>query len=129
MNRFLRWAGLQAPQEPVVDPDAWTPVAKDLSVDDVETGHCEEASRAVAALSAAGIEARQRAYVLQDDISMGRSGFRLLGPGPAAADRIRVAVVVQQRELERASEILARDRASEIPARNVTKPSPPDNKE
>ena len=103
-----------------MDPDAWTPVAKDLSVDDVESGHCQEASRAVAALSAAGIEARQRAYVLQDDLSMGRSGFRLLGPGPAAADRIRVAVLVQQRELERASEILAR---------NVTKSSPPDNKQ
>lgn len=102
-----------------MDPDAWTPVARDLSVDDVETGHCEEASKAVAALRAAGIEARQRAYVLQDDIGMGRSGFHLLGPGPAAADRIRVAVLVRQREFERATEILAR---------NVTEPGPPDNK-
>lgn len=120
MNRFLRWAGLHSRQEPEVDPDAWTPVAKDLSVDDVETGHCEEASRAVAALRAAGIEARGRAYVLQDDISMGRSGFRLLGPGPAAADRIRIAVLVRQREFERASEILAR---------NVTEPGSPDIRE
>lgn len=120
MNRLLRWAGLQARQEPAVDPEAWTPIVRDLSVDDVESGHCEEASRAVAALCAAGIEARQRAYVLQDDISMGRSGFHLLGPGPAAADRIRVAVLVRQRESERASEILAR---------NVTEPGPPDNKE
>ncbi|MGH2872294.1 MAG: hypothetical protein ACRDL5_07500 [Solirubrobacteraceae bacterium] len=118
MSRLLRWAGLQISQEPVVDPDEWTPVANDLAVDDAETGRCEEASRAVAALSAAGIEARQRAYVLQDDISMRRSGFRLLGPGPAAADRIRVAVLVQQRELERAKEILGR---------KVTKPDPPAN--
>lgn len=120
MNRLLRWAGLQEPENPSVDPDAWVPVAKDLLVDDTETGQCEEGSRTVAILSAGGIEARQRAYVLQDDISVGRSGFRLLGPGPAAADRIRVAVLVHQRELDRARKLLAE---------NVTKPPAPANEE
>jgi hypothetical protein len=120
VNRLLRWAGLEEPANAPVDPDAWTPVTKDLLVDDAETGHCEEAGSAVATLSAAGIEARSRAYVLQDDISMGRSGFRLLGPGPGAADRIRVAVLVRRRELDRARELLAE---------NVTKPTPPANQE
>lgn len=111
---------MQEPEKPAGDPDAWTPVIKDLMVDDAETGACEEATKAMAALSAAGIEARQRAYVLQDDLSLGRAGFHLLGPGPRAADRIRVAVLVRQRELDRARELLARD---------VTKPPPPANKE
>lgn len=120
MNRLRKWAGLQQRPQPPVDPDAWTPVAQDLPVDDAETGHCEEAAKLVARLTAAGVEARQHVYVLQDDISIGRSGFRLLGPGPAAADRIRVAVLVHRRDLERAGELVAG---------NVTKPDPPANKE
>lgn len=119
MNRLRKWAGLQQPQPPE-DADAWTPVAQDLPVDDAETGRCEEAAKLVARLAAAGIEGRQHPYVLQDDISIGRSGLRLLGPGPAAADRIRVAVLVRRRDLERAAASIAG---------NVTKPDPPANKE
>lgn len=120
MSRLRKWAGLQQPQEPRVDPDAWTPLARDLPVDDAETGRCEQAAKLVARLNAAGIEGRQHPYVLQDDISIGRSGLRLLGPGPAAADRIRVAVLVRRRDLERAAELVAG---------HVTKPDPPANKE
>lgn len=107
MSRLRKWAGLQQPQQPPADPDAWTPVAKGLRVDDAETGHSEQADELAAALTAAGIEARQRAYVLQDDIGMGRSGFRLLGPGPAPADRIRVEVLVHHRDVERAGDLIA----------------------
>ena len=103
---WLRWAGLQEPDAPAVDSDAWTPVVSGCNVNDPETGHSDEAVRVIATLEAAGIETRQRAYVLQNDISMGRVGLYLMGPGPAPADRIRVAVVVHQRDLARAQQLV-----------------------
>ena len=106
-HKWLRWVGLQEPETPAVDPDAWTPVAHGLQVDDTENGTSEAASRVTAALTAAGIESHQRPYLLQDDISMGRVGLRLLGPGPPAVDRIRLAVLVQNRNLPRAGEVVA----------------------
>ena len=105
-HRWLRWAGLyESPPPP--DPEAWMPVAQNLNVDDPETGACEEAARLARALGAAGVEAQQRAYIPQNDISIGRVGLRLLGPGPPAADRIRVAVLVHSRDLVRSRELLA----------------------
>jgi hypothetical protein len=103
-HRWLKWVGLQ---EPPVDPDAWMAVAKDLGVDDAETGFCEQASRIADALKAAGIEAHQRVYARPDQ---GRnSGFTLQAfvGGLPAANRVRVAVVVQNRDLERAQKLVA----------------------
>lgn len=104
--RWLKWVGLQEP-ETAPDPEAWAPVASNLEVDDADTGQCEEASRVMGALAAAGVESHRRPYVLQDDIGMGRAGLRLFGPGPQPADRIRMAVVVHNRDLARAREVLA----------------------
>lgn len=107
-RRWLRWVGLDPPRQTPADPDAWTPVASGLLVDDVETGHCEAAAQITAALAGGGVPSHQRVYVVQDDISLGRAGLRLLGPGPPAADRIRMAVVVHNRDLARARELLGR---------------------
>ena len=103
-RRWLKWMGLQ---EPPIDPDAWMAVVQDLGVDDTETGFCEEASRIADALNAAGIEAQQRAYARADQ---GRnSGFTLQAfvGGLPAANRVRVAVVVHSRDLERAQKLVA----------------------
>jgi hypothetical protein len=94
-------------QEPPVDPDAWMAVAKDLGMDDAETGVSEAASRIADALTAAGIEAHQRVYARPDQ---GRnSGFTLqtFAGGLPAANRVRVAVVVHNRDLERAQKLIA----------------------
>lgn len=94
-------------QEPPLDPDAWMAVAKDLAVDNADTGLSEEASRIADALEAVGIEAQQRAYARPDQ---GRnSGFTLQAfvGGLPAANRVRVAVVVHSRDLERAQKLVA----------------------
>jgi hypothetical protein len=103
-RKWLKWVGLQ---EPPIDPDAWIAVAKDLGVDNAETGVSEEASLIADALKAAGIEAHQSVYARPDQ---GRnSGFTLQAfvGGLPAADRIRIAVVVHHRDFERAQKLVA----------------------
>jgi hypothetical protein len=103
-RRWLKWMGLQ---EPPIDPDAWMAVAKDLGVDDAATGLCVEAKRLADALTAAGIEAHQRSYAAPDQGATSNFRFGTLVGGDVAASRVRVAVVVHQRDLDRANALVA----------------------
>jgi hypothetical protein len=103
-HRWLKWVGLQ---EPPVDPDAWMAVAKDLGVDDAETGVSEVASRIADALTAAGIEAHQRVYARPDQGRNSSFTLQSFGGGLPAANRVRIAVVVHNRDLERAQKLVA----------------------
>jgi hypothetical protein len=87
--------GLQPPPQ---DPDAWVPVTS-ASVDNAQTGFSSLASRSAKALEAAGIETQQKPYVLPDEPATHTSG-------PEVTDRIRVAVLVHYRDLDRAREQL-----------------------
>jgi hypothetical protein len=84
-------------QQPAPDPDEWV-TAVSTVVDDTETGFSELADSAVTALAQDGIETERRPYVIPD-----RGGVNWL-PGftPNASDRIRIAVLVRRRDLERA---------------------------
>lgn len=103
-------------QEPPVDPDAWMVVAGDLVVDDAETGFCADASRIANALKASGIEAQQRSYVLPDRGRTSNFSFGMITGGAPAAGRIRIAVVVHNRDLDRAGALVARLGRVETPA-------------
>jgi hypothetical protein len=103
-HRWLKWVGLQ---EPPVDPEAWMAVVQDLTVDDVETGLCEKAIAVTEALKAAGIEAQQRAYVRADQGRLSGVAWGALVGGAAAGDRVRVAVLVHNRDLEEAKIVVA----------------------
>ncbi len=87
--------------QPELDPDDWVSVTS-TRIDDAETGFSRAAARAAQALTDAGIETEQRPYALPDT-----TGYhRLPGAIPGPADRIRVAVLVRRRDLERAKEVL-----------------------
>jgi hypothetical protein len=103
-RRWLKWVGLQ---EPPVDPEAWMAVVQDLTVDDVETGLCEKAALIAEALKAAGIEAQQRAYVRADQGRLSGVAWGSLVGGASAGDRVRVAVLVHNRDLEQANIVVA----------------------
>jgi hypothetical protein len=103
-HRWLKWVGLQ---EPPADPDAWMAVVQDLTVDNVETGHCERAFRVAEALKAAGIEAQQRAYVRTDQGRVSGMSWGAFVGGTPAGDRVRVAVLVHNRDLEQANIVVA----------------------
>lgn len=104
-HRWLKWMGLQEHPE---DPDAWVAVTTDLPIDDDSNGSSELASRIVARLSEAGIEAQQKSYVRPDTMrTVGTSYGILFDAGPAAPDRIRFAVIVRHRDLERAGQLVA----------------------
>ena len=103
-HRWLKWVGLQ---EPPVDPDAWMAVVKDLAVDDAETGVCVAAARVTEALKAAGIEAEQRAYVRTKQGRVSGMSWGAFVGGTPAADRVKVAVLVHNRDLERARSVVA----------------------
>jgi hypothetical protein len=94
-------------QEPTIDPDAWMAVAQDLGVDDAETGFSEAASRISDALKAAGIEAHQRVYARPDQGRTSAFTLQALVGGLPAANRVRVAVVVHNRDLEQANAIVS----------------------
>lgn len=67
-----------------------------------QTGFSRTAARAAQELTDASIEAEQRPYTLPDS-----TGFHALpGAIPSPFDRIRVAVLVRRRDLERANEVL-----------------------
>ena len=87
--------GLQPPPQ---DPDEWVPVTS-ATVDDANTGFSSLASPSAKALEAAGIETQQKPYVLPDAPATRTSG-------PDVTDRIRVAVLVHHRDLDRARERL-----------------------
>ena len=103
-HRWLKWVGLQ---EPPVDPEAWMAVVKDLAVDDAETGVCVAASRVTEALKAAGIEAHQRAYVRTEQGRVSGMAWGAFVGGTPAADRVKVAVLVHNRDLEQATSVVA----------------------
>lgn len=93
-HRWLHWLGLD---EPPPDPAAWIPVATDCPVEDPVKGSSETAGKIVKVLADGGVEAHQRAYVRADQMAL---------VGPEAADRIRVAVLVHNRDLDRAQALL-----------------------
>lgn len=103
-RKWLKWVGLQ---EPTIDPDAWMAVTQDLGVDDAETGFSEAASRISDALKAAGIEAHQRVYARPDQGRTSAFTLQALVGGLPAANRVRVAVVVHNRDLEQANAIVS----------------------
>ena len=86
------------------DPDAWVKVASYHL--DSDRGS-RSAARAVTKLNHAGIEAQQHKYVLPDPGAM-----HLTGP-PSAVDRIRVAVLVHDRDRLRATELLTHNRTDQ----------------
>lgn len=99
-RRWLKWVGLQE-SEP--DPEAWTAIATGIPIDEPATGTSDTAAGIVEILRRAGIEARQQVYVLPDQVKL------TIGPGvagdsgPDPASRLRVAVLVHNRDLERAT--------------------------
>jgi hypothetical protein len=103
-HRWLKWVGLE---EPPVDPEAWMAVVKDLGVDDVDSGVCKAATRVAEALKAAGIEADQRVYVRTDQGRVSGMSWGAFVGGTPAADRVKVAVLVHNRDLERATSVVA----------------------
>jgi hypothetical protein len=88
-------------QEPEPDPGDWVPVTS-AGINNGATGFSRTAARAAQVLTDTGIETEQRPYVLAD-----AGGYlRLPGAIPSSADRIRVAVLVRRRDLDRAKEVL-----------------------
>jgi hypothetical protein len=98
VRRGARGANASGSSRPPQDPDEWVPVTS-ATVDDANTGFSSLASRSAKALEAAGIETQQKPYVLPDAPATQTSG-------PDVTDRIRVAVLVHYRDLDRARERL-----------------------
>jgi len=126
---LLRRLGLQA-DEPPPDPEAWVAVGSFPA--DGESGSSTDAARAVATLADAGIDARQRTYLVPDKESW--SVQRIA----STADRIRVAVLVRERDRKRAASLVPSDetppvseeeliRASEEAAPSPDADQPPDH--
>jgi hypothetical protein len=103
-SRWLKWVGLQ---EPPIDPEAWMAVAQDLGVDDSEAGSSEVATQISEALTAAGIESHQRVYARPDAGRTSAFTLQALVGGLPAANRVRIAIVVHNRDLERAKSLVA----------------------
>jgi hypothetical protein len=88
-------------KQPEPDPEDWVSVTS-ARINNFVTGFSRTAARAAQALTDTGIETEQRPYALPDT-----TGYqRLPGAIPSPADRIRVAVLVRRRDLERAKEVL-----------------------
>jgi len=101
-HKWLKWVGLEEEPE---EPDAWDPVVSDLAVEDPEEGSSEAASQIEAALAAAGIQAHRRVYIAPDQSSTGWYGLNFSG-GPGPSSRVRAAVLVHHRDLERATSVI-----------------------
>jgi hypothetical protein len=88
------------------DSGTWVAVASG-QVDDAETGFSEQATRVADALKAAGIEVRLHPYVVPDQrgTGVGLIGAALLVSSPGVTERIRVAVQVHPREVDRVAGI------------------------
>ena len=102
-HKWLEWVGLEEAPE---DADAWDAVASDLPVENPEARASQAGSQIAAALDAAGIRARQRIYVAPDQSSTGWYGLSFDG-GPGPSSRVRAAVLVHHRDLERATKLVA----------------------
>ncbi len=87
--------------QPEPGPADWVSVIS-ARVTDAETGFSRTAARAAQVLTDAGMETEQRPYTLPDNTSFNR----LPGAISSPVDRIRVAVLVRRRDLERAKEVL-----------------------
>jgi hypothetical protein len=95
------WRERLGVQRPAPDPDDWVSVIS-ARVNDAETGFSGTAVRAAKVLTESGIQTERRPYALPDS-----GGYlRLPGALPSSVDRIRVAVLVRRRDLERAKEVL-----------------------
>ncbi len=90
-----------APEAP--GPEDWVRAAE-IRVD--ESGKPRHLDRAVSRLREAGMETQQRPYVIPDENS--RYGF----PIPDASERVRIAILVRARDLDRARELLKELRLS-----------------
>jgi hypothetical protein len=89
-HKWLEWLGLE---EPPPEPDSWVAVARDIAIDDLDSGSSSEASGLVDALNTAGIQARRRSYTYYD-----ASLF-------TDSRQPRFAVLVHERDLARATQI------------------------
>lgn len=104
-GRLRRWVGLGA--RGASAPGEWVEIVSHLRIDDPESGGSSQAERVCDVLAAGGVETNRRSYVLPD------STYWFGGAGPKAADRLRVAVLVRRRDLDRGNELLdERDDAS-----------------
>lgn len=99
-RRWLKWVGLQ---ESPPDPDAWASIVTGIRIDNPATGTSDSAAGIVEILRRAGIEAQQQVYALPDQVKLSSIGGVDGSPGPDAADRLRVSVLVHNRDLERAT--------------------------
>jgi hypothetical protein len=82
-------------------------VTQDLGIDDVETGSSEVATQISEALKEAGIEAHQRVYARPDQGRTSAFTLQALVGGLPAANRVRIAVLVHNRDLEQAKKLVA----------------------
>jgi hypothetical protein len=93
-HTWLEWLGLE---EPPPEPDSWIPVARGFGVEDSMTQSSILASRLVDLLTGAGIDAHQRSYKFMT----GSWSLTSVAGGSVT----RVAVLVHNRDRERATEI------------------------
>jgi hypothetical protein len=99
-HKWLRWVGLQ---DPPPEADSWVPVVRGLQISDVKTHTSTLGARLVDRLSDAGIQAQQRSYEFNDRSAGVQSVSGL--PGLAGHIVTRVAVLVHNRDRERATQI------------------------
>jgi hypothetical protein len=86
-------------------------------VDDSDTGAADYSSAIVKALAEAGVEARQRPYVVPDNSGLAAAANLV---NQSAPDRVRVAVLVHTRDLERAKSIVGTSKDVELGGRPIS---------
>jgi hypothetical protein len=82
-------------------------VVQDLGIDEPETGFSDAAAKISGALAEAGIEAQQRVYARPDQGRTSAFTVQALVGGLPAVNRVRIAILVHNRDLERAKNVLA----------------------
>jgi len=97
-HKWLEWLGLE---ERPPEPDTWEPIARAFHLDGPDGSTSTGATRLVALLKSAGIEAQQRTYQWDNSEGVGYLVPTFTGGGV----QTRVAVGVHNRDRERATEI------------------------
>lgn len=98
-HKLLKWVGLQAPPP---DPESWVLVATG-AVDNAGTGASDYASTIAKALGGKNIEARQHPYVVPDNTGLAAGAMPV---SKSTVARVRVAVLVHRRDLDRARAVV-----------------------